>query len=284
LKNFPDVFPSIYIAMITAGETAGVLDTVLDRIADFLDKEEELRYRIQSALAYPLMLLAVGCASVLFLLGFVIPKFELMFQDLGQAMPLPTQILISISHIVRYWWWAYMPIALVAAVSIFRWYSTRTGKLFFSNAKLKLPVIGGFLRKDMVAKFLRMLSILLTNGVPILDALSIARNSIDNLLFSNDIDRICAAVEDGQGLSASIAQSTLFPSMVYEMIAVGEETGKMESSLSRVADMYEREVEYAIKTMTSLLEPAIILFAGIIVCLIALSMLLPVFQVSAGIR
>ncbi|OGS36726.1 MAG: hypothetical protein A2293_10320 [Elusimicrobia bacterium RIFOXYB2_FULL_49_7] len=284
LKDYPKVFPVMYRAMVQAGETAGVLDVVLSRLADFNEKEEELHYRIQSALAYPVVMLFVGMASVIFLLSFVIPRFELMFQDLGQSMPLPTRILLLLSNVLRFYWWAYIPAAIISIVAARKWYSTESGKRYLANMLLHLPIIGTFIKKDIISRFIRMLSILLSNGVPILDALSIARNSIDNPLFSSDIERIYISVKEGQGLSKPINQSSIFPSLVSEMIAIGEETGNLESSLNRVAEMYEREVEYAIKTMTSLLEPVIILFAGIVVCFIALSMLLPVFQVSSGLR
>ncbi|OGS21145.1 MAG: hypothetical protein A3J83_08780 [Elusimicrobia bacterium RIFOXYA2_FULL_40_6] len=284
LKNYPEVFSTMYTSMVYAGETAGVLDLVLLRLADFNEREEELRFRVNSALAYPAMMLLVGLASVIFLLSFVIPRFEVMFQDLGQSLPLPTKILILLSHTLRYYWWAYVPVIIAAIFLIRKWYSTEKGITFISNLKLKTPVIGVFIKKDIISRFIRMLSLLLANGVPILNALNIAKNSIDNKLFSNDIDRVYTDVKEGLGLSKSLQQSKLFPPLISEMISIGEETGNMESSLSRVAESYEREVEYAIKTMTSLLEPVIILFAGVIVCFIALSMLLPVFQVSSGLR
>jgi type II secretory pathway component PulF len=284
LKNYPELFSVMFIAMVEAGETAGILDVVLLRLAGFDEKEEEVRYRLYSTLAYPMIMLLVGMVSVIFLLSFVIPRFEVMFQDIGQSMPAPTKILILTSHVLRYGWWVYVPVLLVLTVVLRKWYLTEQGKLFFSNIKLKLPIIGDFIRKDIISRFIRMLSILLANGIPILDTLIIARNSIDNQIFSNDINRIFLSVKEGQGLSKPLKQSSLFPPMVSEMIAVGEETGNLESSLVRIAEIYELEVEYAVKTMMSLLEPVIILFAGVVVCFVAISMLLPVFQVSAGFR
>lgn len=284
LAQYPLIFSKMYISMVRAGEAAGVLETVLARIADFSEKEEEIRYRVQSALAYPLLMLFVGMGSVIFLLNFVIPKFEVMFQDLGQSMPLPTKILILASHFVRFGWWIYIPAAVLAIVLLKKWYKTAGGQLLLAETLLKLPAVGAFIKKDMVSRFIRIMSILLTNGVPILDALRIAGDAMDNRLFSRDINNVYNSVKEGQGLSKPLSRSALFPPLVSEMIAIGEETGNLESSLDRIAQIYEREVEYAVKTMTSLLEPVIILFAGCIVCFIALSMLMPVFQVSSGLH
>ncbi|OGS20223.1 MAG: hypothetical protein A2252_06385 [Elusimicrobia bacterium RIFOXYA2_FULL_39_19] len=284
LKTYPAVFSTMYVSMIHAGETAGVLDIVLSRLADFNEREEELRFRINSALAYPVIMLFVGLASVIFLLSFVIPRFEVMFQDLGQSLPLPTKILLFLSHILRYYWWLYIPVIIASIVFIKKWSATEKGKNFISNLTLKTPLTGIFIKKDIISRFIRMLSLLLVNGVPILKALDIAKNSIDNKIFSADIERVYKDVKEGLGLSKSLQKSSLFPPLIAEMISIGEETGNMETSLTRIAESYEREVEYAIKTMTSLLEPVIILFAGLVVCFIALSMLLPVFQVSSGLR
>jgi type II secretory pathway component PulF len=284
LALYPAVFSTMYVAMVRSGEAAGVLDTVLLRLADFQEKEEELRYKIRAALTYPAVMLLAGTMSVIFLLGFVIPKFEVMFQDLGQSMPAPTRILVFLSRTVRFGWWIYLPLAVLLVLAVAKWRSTGKGRQFLSALKLRLPVLGIFIRKDLISRFLRIVSILLANGVPILAALTIARDSIDNQLFSNDIDAISAKVKEGEELSNALCQCKLFPSFVTEMIAVGEETGHLESSLGKIAETYEREVEYASKTMTSLLEPVIILVAGIVVCFVALSILLPVFQVSAGLH
>jgi type II secretory pathway component PulF len=284
LEHYPGIFSSLYIAMVRTGEAAGVLETVLSRLADFDDKEDELRYKLYTALAYPAVMLLVGMASVIFLLSFVFPKFEIMFLDLGQSLPLPTKILLMTSRLLRYGWFVYVPLAVIGIVAAHQWRKTTKGTIFLSRLRLKLPIIGVFVRKELIARFLRMLSILLTNGVPVLDALAIARNSVNNAVFTNELDAIYASVKEGEGLAKPLAHSAVFPPLVAEMIAVGEETGNLESALVRIADIYEREVDYAVKAMTSLLEPVIILFAGVIVCFIALSLLLPVFQVSSGIH
>lgn len=284
LAKYPKIFSEMYVGMVKAGESAGLLDSVLLRLAEFNEKEEELKYRINAALAYPLVMLVVGLASVIFLLAFVIPRFEIIFGDLGQAIPLPTMILILISKSVRHWWWLYFIVIFGTAGFLIRFYKTSSGKGILSRMKLSIPIVGSFIKKDLVSRFIRMLSVLLGNGVPILDALDMAKSSIGNKVFADEIDKIYQSVKEGQGIVAPMSKSKLFPPMVSEMVAIGEETGNLESSLLKIAEAYDREVEYAVKTMTSLIEPVIILFAGVVVCLIALSMLLPVFQMSIGIR
>jgi type II secretory pathway component PulF len=217
LKNHPEIFPAMYTSTVEAGEAAGVLEVVLNRLADYTEKEEELRYRINSAMAYPAMMLLVGLSSVIFLLSFVIPKFEAMFRDMGQSLPLPTRILLGISHFLKNDWWLYLPLAVILFAAIRKLGNSAKGRLWLSNATLNLPVIGVFIKKDIISKFIRMLSILLSNGIPILDSLNIAKNSIDNRVFAKDIERIYSSVKDGQGLSAPVQNSALFPPMVSEM-------------------------------------------------------------------
>lgn len=284
MAKYPHLFSEMYRGMVRAGESAGLLESVLSRLAEFSEKEEDLRQRIRAAMAYPAVMLGVGALSVVFLLCFVIPKFEVMFQDLGQMIPLPTRILIMVSHTLRYGWWAYVPLIILTYWGGKRWLRTESGKSKASALLLKMPVVGPFLRKDLIAQFLRMLSVLLANGVPVLDCLAMARNALGNEIYATEIDRIRVSVKEGNGLVQPIRESVWFPPLVAEMIAVGDETGNLEGALLRVATAYEREVEYATKTMTSLLEPVVILVAGVVVCFIALSMLLPVFQMSAGIR
>jgi type II secretory pathway component PulF len=284
LRKYPEIFPSLYSGMIQAGESTGLLEVVITRLAEFHEKEDELRHRVFSALAYPVVMLGVGCLSVLFLLAFVIPKFEMMFQDMGQILPLPTRILITASKVMQNGWWLYIPGIFLAVTGLQRFYATDRGKRFFDALQLKLPLFGGLIQKELVSRFIRMLSILLSNGVSILDALLLARNSIGNRILSEEIDRIYKSVKEGKGLVGPVSQSPLFPPLVAEMMAIGDETGSMEASLARVADIYEKEVSYAVKTVTSLLEPAIILIVGLMVAFIAMSMLMPVFQMSTMVK
>ena len=181
-------------------------------------------------------------------------------------------------------WWIFGAIVVICVVLVKKFYEKPSGKLFFDKLKINIPFFGNLVKKELITRFVRMLSILLENGVPILDALFLSKNSISNGILSSEIDVISKSIKEGQRLGSVISRSGLFPEMMSDMITVGEETGNLDLSLSRVADLYEQEVEYAVKTLTSLIEPVVILFMGLVVAFIAMSMLLPVFQMSAVIR
>lgn len=281
LGTYPDIFPDFYVGMVQAGVSGGLLETVLERLAEFLEKEQEMSNRIKAALAYPLVIMSVGVLSVIFLLTFVIPKFEIMFQDLGQMLPLPTRILIACSNILQNGWWLYVPALAGLMMVSQKFYRTKNGRKLVDTSKLRSPLFGNLLQKEMVSRFIRMFSNLLGNGVPILDALLLAKHSVSNQVLAAEIDTIHQSVKEGRGLVKPISESAFFPPMVADMIAIGEETGNLEAALIRVADIYEREVGYALKAFTSILEPVIILAVGLMVAFIAMSMLLPVFQMSA---
>lgn len=284
LERFPSVFPSLFRGMVRIGESAGLLEIVLARLAEFSEKEAEWRHRIRAALAYPLVMLAVGIVSVIFLLTFVIPKFAVMFADSGQVLPWPTQTLIVLSSMLTHGWWVYLPGLALAIAGLRKLWRSQRGREMVDVQVMRIPVAGDFIRKELVARFIRMLSILMENGVPILDALVLAKNSVDNRVLAAEVDEISRSVREGRGLVEPLGKSRIFPPLVADMIAVGEETGTLESSLARIADIYEREVEYAVKTLASLIEPVIILIIGVMVAFIAISMLLPVFQMSSVIR
>jgi general secretion pathway protein F len=282
MNKYPKIFPQIYIGMIKAGEATGTLETVLTRLAEFTEKEKELKSKITSALIYPIILLFLGMASVVFLLTFVIPKFEIMFTDIQQSIPLPTQILIFSSHLLKNYFWIYIPLIIISSLFILKFSKTEKGLVLISRIKLKIPLFGNFLEKNLTSRFLRMLSIMLSNGVPILDSLIMAKNAINNKTLAQEIDKIYESVKQGKGLLAPIKKISFFPPMIADIIAIGEETGEIESSILRIAESYEREVDLALKTTTSLIEPIMILIIGAIICFIALAMLLPIYQMSMG--
>ena len=284
LSEYPEHFSGLYVGAVKAGESSGMLEEVLARLAEFGEKEEILKNRIKASLAYPVLMLAVGLASILFLLAFVIPKFQIMFLDLGQLLPLPTRILIFASTFMQKWWFVYIPVIALALIMILKYSGTKDGKAAIDGLRLKIPIVGQLIRKELVSRFVRMLSALLKNGVPLLDALVMVKDSVGNELFAVEISNIGRSIKEGRGLADPIRKSSFFPPIVADLIAVGEETGKLENSLLRIAETYDREVEYSLKALTSLLEPVIILFVGIMVAFVALSMFLPVFQISATIR
>lgn len=284
LQMYPQLFSEMYIGMVQAGEASGLLESVLSRLAEFGEKEENLRHTITSVLVYPCVMLVVGIASVIFLLAFVIPKFEVMFIDMGQTLPLPTRILIGMSEIVKQGWWIYIPVLIAGSIGVNMYLKKDTGKIFVHRLLLQLPVVGMLIKKRQIARFVMMLSALLKNGVPILDALALVKRSIGNMMFKTEMDTIYERVREGEHLVEPIRRSILFPPIVADMVAIGEETGNLEGALERVSEIYIREVDYAMKSLTSLIEPMIILIVGLMVAFVAVSMLLPIFQVSAGIR
>ncbi len=283
-KKHPKVFPDLYVGMIKAGEAGGVLDTALNRLADWLEKEEDLKRQVSSSLAYPVIMALVGIGTVLFLLGYVIPKFVVMFEDIGRTLPMPTRILIAISGHIRGWWFLYIIVIGVIVWALRRYIKTKDGKFLFDRFKLQIPVMGILLNKIIISRFTRTLGTLLENGVPLLLALGMARDTAGNEVLSKEIDNSYTKVEMGEGLANTLFKSQVFPPIVIDMIAVGEETGNLPDALSRISDTNDREVESGVKAVTSLIEPVMILVMGSIVGFIVMAMLLPVFEMSAFVR
>ncbi|MCM8765673.1 MAG: type II secretion system F family protein [Candidatus Omnitrophica bacterium] len=280
LLKFPQNFSRLYVALAKAGEVGGMLDEVLLGLADYLEKEEELRARVRSALAYPLLMACVGIATIFILMSFVIPRLAGMFKDIGQSLPLPTLILINVGEFLQNFWWLVLAIFGFLFFLFRRRTQTAEGSLIFDRIKLNLPLFGGLIRKAEVARFCRTLSTLLRNGVPMLGALDTVTPVINNAVIRKEIERMYNEVRDGVSLSRAITKSPYFPPLVSNMIAVGEEGGVLENSLMKVAGSFEREVERIVKVITSLIEPALILVMGSAVGFIVISMLLPIFQLN----
>lgn len=235
-------------------------------------------------MAYPVVMALVGIGTVLFLLGYVIPKFVTMFEDIGRTLPLPTRILISLSNHIRSWWFLYV-IGVVIIVSVLsRYVKTKDGKFLFDRVKLQSPVFGGLLNKIVLSRFTRTLGTLIGNGVPLLSALGMTRDTLGNEVFASEINKSYVKVEMGESLAGTLSKSEIFPPIVIDMIAVGEETGNLPDALVRIADTNDREVESSVKALTSLIEPVMILVMGTIVGFIVMAMLLPVFEMSAFVK
>ncbi len=283
LNKYPKVFPVFYVNMIESGEAGGVLENTLIRLADFRNKEEEFRNKVVSALAYPAFIMVVGACTILALFVFVIPKMVSLFSDMGQAMPLPTRLLLSLSNLIRnYWYW----IAIAGASVIFfikRSGRNKSEKIIIDRFKLKAPLAGDFIKKTLIARFCRTFSLLLVNGIPILQAIKITIPTVDNELFKLELEKVHKNIIDGMSLEQSMKKSDWFPRFMTNMLAVGEKGGNLEEALLDIANFYEREIDKATKVITSLLEPAIILVTGIIVGFIVFAMLLPIFQLNFGV-
>jgi general secretion pathway protein F len=274
------VFPRLYVNMIRAGEVGGILETVIRRLSAFLETTVAFKEELTSALIYPLLLTVVGGLAVAVLMIYVVPKFAEIFEGMGQTLPLPTMMLMSISDwFVSYWWLGAGVIA--AAVALIKSYSkTAEGRAFVDGLKLKIPVIRGLHLKLVIARFARTLGTLLQSGVPILDALRVSREVVGNEIIADKLREVEEGVKKGRGVSVPLRESRVFPPIVGHMIAVGEEAGRLEETFLMVAERFEMESKSLIKRTVSLLEPAMILLMGLIVGFIVISMLIAVFSIN----
>jgi general secretion pathway protein F len=282
LSKFPGVFSPLYIAMIRSGEDSGALPEVLLRISDYRAKQEEMFSRFRMALAYPILMAVVGLATVIFMLTFVMPRLMRIFVNMGQTLPLPTRILISLSQTLRQWW-----IWLILAVIILlirRQAKTKAARLFFSLLKLRLPIFGKLFLKLELSRFSRTLELLIKNGIPILKAIGIATPIVQNEIIKNQLNQSYKELEQGGSFGKSLKNSKLFPLFMSNLIIVGEESGKLDEALLEVSSAYERDADEAMRVITSLLEPLMILAMGLIVGFIVVSMLLPIFEINVMVR
>ncbi len=280
LKKYPRIFSNLYVAMARSGETGGMLEEILARMANFSEAQEMLQSKIKSALAYPAVMATVGFLTIFVLITFVIPKIAGMFEYLDQAMPLPTMILLSISGFAVDYWYILVFVVGFIVFALNRAMKTEEGRLTIDRFKLSMPLLGELTKKAEIASFSMTLATLLQNGVPILDALETVSHTMQNAVLHKEITLACREVRDGVSLSKSLMSKKNFPTFATNMIAVGEESGSIEKSLFKVATSYEREADNTIKTMTSLVEPLMILTMGLVVGFIVVSMLLPIFQMN----
>lgn len=280
LGRYPDVFSNLFVNMVAAGETSGTLEEVFLRLAQMLEKRVHLASKVKSALAYPLMMTVVAVVVVVFLLSFVVPSITQIFLEMNRVLPLPTRLLISVSTFMRTYFIPLVILVFVVLFGITAWIRTKNGKTKWDCFKLKLPVFGKLFLKLEIARLARTLGILLTSGVPILSALEVVKGVIQNSLISDTLDSIRNRVSKGIGIAEAIRMSQLFPPIVIHIIATGQMSGNIEEGLIDIADMYDGEVEMAAKTLTSLLEPAILLVMGAVVGFIVLAILLPIFEIN----
>jgi general secretion pathway protein F len=280
LAKYPAIFPKLYINMVRAGETGGVLPAVLERLGSFLETSQDLKEYITSAMVYPLFLVFVGGISIIIMLAFVVPKFAVIFSDMGQAMPGSTQVLLAISHGIRAYWWIIIGVIVAIVFGIKKYIKTPKGRMATDRFKVNAPVTGNLVRSVEVARFSRTLGTLIHSGVPILQAMVLVREIITNQVIAKSLESVYDRVKEGENLSVPLLQAGIFPPLAVSMIAVGEETGNLDTMLLRVADNYEKTVRNMIKRFVNLLEPAMILAMGLIVGFIVISMLLAVFSMN----
>ncbi len=284
LGRFPKIFSGLYLSMVRAGETGGFLEDVLHRLAIFIEKDQELRSRISSAMAYPILLIVIGTFAITFLMVFFIPRFSEIFKRMGDSLPLPTQIVMAVSYFLRDYW---MFAAAGVVALIFGWarlVGSSRGRRMIDRLKVRIPLFGEIVKKNAVSRFTRTLGTLLKSGVSILNALEISKSAMANVVLMEDIDEASAGVKQGKGLAEILRGSRYFPAMVIDMIAVGEEGGNLDEVLINVADSYDVQVERAVRVFVALFEPALLLVMATLVGFIVIEMLLPVFTLSSMVK
>ncbi len=285
MENFPRVFEPFYVNMIKAGEASGTINLVLERLADFSENQQALLSNIRSLLIYPAVMFLVGTLVIFFMMTYVVPQITEIFSDMRQTLPLITIILIAVSDFLKVFWWLVL-FLLAAAIIAFKYLTANTeeGRRWWDAVCLKAPVFGAVNLKIAIARFSRTLATLLQSGVPLLAAMDIVRNVVNNVFIGETITRAAKEVEEGQSLAGPLTQSGIFPPMVTEMIAVGEQSGSLEKMLNRVATAYEAEAQADTLALTSLLGPLTVLGMGVVVLFIVVAILLPIFEMNQLIK
>jgi len=283
LRKHPKLFDDLFVNMVAAGEVGGILDSILHRLSGYMEKAMKLKSKIKGAMIYPATIVTVAVGVTAILLIFVIPVFAELFSSFGQQLPAPTQFTINLSNFTI----AYFPymIGVVVAVVIAsrQFYKTEAGQLFFDQMFLQMPVFGDLIRKSAVARFTRTLSTLVSSGVPILDALAITARTAGNKVVERAVLATRVSISEGRTISEPLMGSKVFPPMVCQMIAVGETTGALDAMLQKIADFYEEEVDNAVANLTALMEPLVIVFLGVVIGGLVISMYLPIFKLGSVI-
>jgi general secretion pathway protein F len=280
LVKHPKVFSKLYINMVRAGEAGGVLELVLERLVSFLESSQELKDYITSSMLYPVLLTGVCGIAIVILLTFVIPRFSTMFEEVGKGIPASAQFLMGLSAFIKGYWWVILGVVAGIVVSVKKYLATEKGRLRWDGLKLKLIVVKALVQKIEVARFARTLGTLIKSGVPILSALNIVKETIGNVIIAGSLVGIHEGVKEGEGISKPLKNANTFPPLAIHMITVGEETGKLDEMLLKVADTYEQDVRNAVKRFISLLEPALIFFMAMVVGAIVITMLLAIISVN----
>ncbi|MGB2591903.1 MAG: type II secretion system F family protein [Candidatus Acidiferrum sp.] len=279
MRQYPKVFDSLYVNMVEAGETGGILDTILQRLSSYIEKNVKLQRAVKSAMVYPVGVLTVAGGVIILLLWKVVPIFATLFAGLGVDLPLPTKIVIGLSNIIGSVFGLMILVALGAAIFGLKvWYGTPQGRYALDSLILRLPVIGILMRKIAVARFTRTLGTLIASGVPILEGLDITAKTAGNAVVERALQQVRKSLEEGKSLTDPLKESNVFPGMVTQMISVGEQTGAMDAMLQKIADFYEEEVDAAVKDLLTALEPVMIVFLGVVVGGVVISMYMPLFS------
>jgi len=283
-SKHPRAFSSLYVNMVAAGEAGGILDTILLRLATFLEKSDALIRKVKGAMIYPTVIFSVAFIAIAVLLIFVIPTFQSMFASVNLELPLPTRVVIGMSHILIGFWWAIAGTAAGIVFALKRYYATTDGQRRIDGMLLKAPVLGDILRKSAVSRFTRTLGTLISSGVSILDGLEITAKTAGNMVIHDAVMESRQSIAGGETISAPLAKSQVFPPMVISMIAVGEQTGGLDEMLTKIADFYDEEVDVAVSSLLSLMEPVMIVVLGVLVGGMVVAMYLPIFDMMNAVQ
>lgn len=284
LKQHPASFSSLYVSMVKAGEASGTLPEVLERLCYHYQRVQEAKEKVLMALIYPSIILMVGALTMIFALVFVIPRFMAIFDELGSELPFMTQILVGISDFLLKYWWLLIALGIGGWVIFQRALRTEKGLLWWHGVLLSFPLIKNIVAANAFAHFARTLGALLTNGVPVLSALSIVEDTVGNKVIGDEIHEARDRVTDGATISTPLAESNVFPVLLTDMLAVGEQSGDMSGALAHIANRYDRELDRTVKIFTTVLEPIMILLMAVMVGFVAVSMLMAVFNITSGIQ
>jgi type IV pilus assembly protein PilC len=283
LKKYPKQFDDLFVNMISAGEAGGILDSILRRLSAYLEKAAKLKSKIKGGMTYPIVTIVIAIIVVAVIMVFVIPVFEEMFSSMGSALPAATQFVVNLSRAVKSNIFYIIGAIIIAFFVIRRFYKTEKGEVFIDDFLLKLPLFGQLIRKAAVAKFTRTMGTMLTSGVAILDALEIVAKTAGNKTIEKAVFDTRTAIAEGRTMSDPLSESGVFPSMVCQMIAVGESTGALDAMLTKIADFYEEEVDQAVENLTSLIEPFMIVFLGVVIGGLVVAMYLPIFKMAGAL-
>ena len=278
MRKHPKVFDDLYTNMVAAGEAGGILDTILQRLSVYIEKAVKLKGQVKAAMIYPVAVISIAVVVIMIILWKVIPVFASLFKQLGAQLPMPTVVVITLSNFVGDFWWLIAIVVIGATVAIRKYYATYKGRRVIDGFLLKVPILGMLLRKIAVARFCRTLATLTASGVPILDGLMITAKTAGNSIVEDAIVATRKSVEEGKTISEPLSDTDVFPPMVVQMISVGEQTGALDSMLSKIADFYEDEVDVAVAGLMKLLEPVMIAFLGVVIGGIVIAMYMPMFS------
>jgi type IV pilus assembly protein PilC len=283
LKKHPDVFDELFVNLVAAGEIGGILDVILNRLANYIEKAAKLKKKVKGAMVYPLVVMVIAVCVIAVILIFVIPVFQQMFADFGRALPAPTQFVVNLSNFVKSYV-IYIVVFLALCVFAFRrFYRTGRGRTLVDDLVLKAPVFGVLIRKVAVAKFTRTLGTMISSGVPILDSLDIVAATAGNKTIETALRETRMSISEGRTIAEPLADSEVFPTMVVQMISVGEATGALDTMLTKIADFYDDEVDAAVEALTAMLEPFMMVFLGGTIGGLVVSMYLPIFQMAGAV-